>query len=192
MEQNQNSESPWDSSPAAPAEPVELLTDHMPAMVDPLVPRDVEDSFTETRRLRHDGWTPDKKRLFLECFAECGVLTDACRAAGMSAKATYNLRDRDPLFAAGMEAARVKARGPLADEVYSRARNGVFERIYRNGAIVAERHRYDNRLTMAALGRLDARVDRAEEQGAPYLALVGRWDEYLDALAEDRREDGFA
>lgn len=171
---------------------VPLLTAHMPELVDPLEPRHPDNSFTETRGLRHDGWTPAKKRFFLERFAECGVIVEACEAAGMSARAVYNLRDRDPLFAAGLDAASVKARGPLADEAYSRARNGVVERIYKDGAIVAERHRYDNRLTMAVLARLDSRIDRAEEKGAAHLKLVASWDEYLDALGEDRREDGLA
>jgi hypothetical protein len=164
----------------------------MPALVDPLESRDLDNNFSETRHFRHDGWTPQKKRLFLERFAECGVLIEACEAAGMSAKSAYNLRDRDPLFAAGLDAACVKARAPLADEAYSRARNGVVERIYKDGTVVAERHRYDNRLTMSVLARLDSRIDRAEEKGAAHLALVARWDEYLDAVAEDRREDGLA
>ena len=66
------------------------------------------------------------------------------------------------------------------------------ERIYKDGIVVAERHRYDNRLTMAVLTRLDARIDRAEEKGAAHLAVAARWDEYLDAIAEDRQEDGMA
>jgi hypothetical protein len=169
-----------------------LRTRHMPEFVEPLEPREPENSFTETRCLRHDGWTPERKRQFLERFAECGVIVEACEAAGMSAKSVYNLRDRDPLFAAGLDAACVKARAPLADEAYSRARNGVVERIYRDGVIVAEKHRYDNRLTMAVLARLDSRIDRAEEKGAAHMALVARWEDYLDAVGEDRREEGLA
>jgi hypothetical protein len=84
------------------------------------------------------------------------------------------------------------ARSRLADEVYTRAMNGVVERIYRDGMVVAERHRYDNRLTMAVLARLDARADRAEEKGAPVLGVVARWDDFLDALGDDRRDDGLA
>jgi hypothetical protein len=42
---------------------------------------------------------------------------------------------------------------------------------------------------MAVLARLDARIDRAEQEGAPHLALAAQWDTYLDALGEDRRED---
>jgi hypothetical protein len=165
---------------------------HLPDLVDPLTPSEPENAFTETRYLRHDGWTPERKRLFLSRLAECGVIVEACEAAGMSARSAYNLRDRDPLFAAGWDAANVKARQPLADEAYSRARNGVVERIYKDGVVVAERHRYDNRLTMAVLARLDARIDRAEEKGAAHLAVAARWNEYLAALAEDRREDGMA
>ncbi|HEY0112883.1 MAG TPA: hypothetical protein VGB59_06985 [Allosphingosinicella sp.] len=187
---------PWPrEQPAEPAPPerrIGWFEGHMPPLVDALVPKEPETVFTETRRLRHDGWTPEKKRRFLERFAECGILVEACEAAGMSAKAAYNLRDRDPLFAAGLDAACVKARAPLADEAYSRARNGVVERIYKDGVVVAERHRYDNRLTMAVLARLDSRIDRAEEKGAAHLGLVARWEDYLDAVAEDRSEDGLA
>jgi hypothetical protein len=114
----------------------------MPDLVDPLVPAHSDTAFTQTRRLRHDGWTPDRMRRFLERFAECGLVVEACEAVGMSARAAYNLRDRDPLFAAGWDAAIVKARPRLADEVFSRSMNGVVERIYRDGAVVAERHRF--------------------------------------------------
>jgi hypothetical protein len=165
---------------------------HLPALVDPLEPRHPETSFTQTRHLRRDGWTPAKKRLFLERFAECGVIVEACQAAGMSARSAYNLRDRDPLFAAGWDAATVKAKPRLADEAFSRSMNGVVERIYRDGLVVAERHRYDNRLTMATLTRLDARTDRAEERGEAHLNVAAHWDEYLDAIGEDRLEDSMA
>jgi hypothetical protein len=110
----------------------------------------------------------------------------------MSARSAYNLHGRDPLFAAGWDAACVKARRPLADDIMSRSRNGVIERIYKDGVVVAERHRYDNRLTMAALTRLDARLDRAEKMGSPHLKLVANWEEYLDALGEDRRDESGA
>ena len=165
---------------------------HLPDLVDPLEPRHPDTAFEETRQLRHDGWTPDKMRAFHERFAECGVVREACEAAGMSARSAYNLRDRDPLFAAGWEAAALKSRARLADEAFSRSMNGVVERIYKDGMIVAERHRYDNRLTMAVLARLDSRIDRAEERGDPRLGLVAHWDEYLAALGEGRREDGLA
>lgn len=180
------------TEPASPPARIGWSDGHLPEIVEPLDPRHPDTAFTETKRLRHDGWTPEKMRLFLSRLAECGVVKEACLAAGMSARSAYNLRDRDPLFAAGWEAACVMARPRLADEAFSRAMNGVVERIYKDGAIVAERHRYDNKLTMSVLGRLDARIDRDEERGAPHLKLVAQWDDYLAALGEGRREDGLA
>jgi len=175
--------------PAGPAHPNAMTSLHLPATVDPLEPADQDTAFARTRRLRHDGWTPDRMRTFLERFAECGVVSEACQAAGMSARAAYNLRDRDPLFAAGWDAACLKARPRLADEAFARAMTGVVERIYKDGVVVAERHRHDNRLTMSVLARLDARFDRAVADGAPHLELAARWDDYLAALAENRRDD---
>lgn len=210
MEQNQNpAEAPQPSRtdpdwpPQAPAAPPARIgwreacpepgrSGHLPGAIEPLDPQHPDAAVSETRAPRHDGWTPERKMRFLQRLAECGTVAEACRAVGMSARAAYNLRDREPLFAAGWEAASLLARPRLADEAWSRAMNGVVERIYKDGAVVAERHRYDNRLTMSVLARLDARADRAEERGAPHLALVARWEEYLAALAEDRVEDGLA
>jgi hypothetical protein len=177
-----------------PASPGAMDSVHLPAVVEPLEPQAPDTADARTRRLRHDGWTPARQRTFLERFAECGVIAEACQAAGMSARAAYNLRDRDPLFAAGWDAACLKARPRLADEVFSRSMTGVVERIYKDGVVVAERHRHDNRLSMAVLARLDARLDRAVAQvnaggAAPHLDLAARWDEFLAALGEDRRAD---
>jgi hypothetical protein len=186
---------PFDPDPFAresesePPLPSGMDSVHLPATIDPLEPQAPDTAEARTRRLRHDGWTPDKQRTFLERFAECGVLTEACQAAGMSARSAYNLRDRDPLFAAGWDAACLKVRPRLADEAFARAMTGIVERIYKDGVIVAERHRHDNRLTMAVLARLDARLDRARAEGAPHLDLAARWEEFLAALGEDRRGD---
>ena len=56
----------------------------------------LEDSFFETRRLRPDGWGGPEKAVFCRTLAETGVVTDACRACGMSAQSAYALRHRDP------------------------------------------------------------------------------------------------
>jgi hypothetical protein len=165
---------------------------HLPDLVEPLLSPGIEDSFTESRRLRRNGWTPERKRRFLEELSESGIFLEACRAVGISSRAAYNLCDRDTLFAAGCDAAAAMTRRRLADDVYTRSVNGCVERIYKDGVIVAERHRYDNRLSMAVLHRLDARLDRARERGDRHLNAMRNWDDYLDALGEDRREDGMA
>jgi len=133
---------------------------------------------------RRDGWTPFARRLFLEVLAETGRVSRACDYAQLTPQSAYALRHRDILFAAGWDAACAMARAPLADALYEQAIDGVTETIRRDGAIVAERHRHDSRLSIAVLHRLDKRCDLAEERGARHLPLVRRWDEWLELIAK--------
>ena len=57
------------------------------------------------RKARHDGWTAARREIFLDHYAEHGVATEACRAAGMDEGAAYRLCRRDPEFAAQYAAA---------------------------------------------------------------------------------------
>jgi len=112
----------------------------------------------DTRTPRADGWTPSRIRIFLDSLAECGVVADAARAAGMSKQSAYAFRNsaRGRGFDVAWRSALLLARRRLADEVLSRALNGCVEVIIRDGEVWGERHRFDNRLTMAVLTRLDA------------------------------------
>jgi hypothetical protein len=158
----------------------------------PLVSSSLGTGLTRTRRLRRDGWTAEVRRTFLEQLAENGSVVDACLAAGRSASSAYALARRDPLFEAGWNAALLFARPRLADELLSRAMNGVVEQVHKDGVVVMERHRHDNRLALAVLARMDERLDRAEEKSEPHLVVARHWDEYLDAIGEDRQEDAVA
>lgn len=51
-------------------------------------------------KVRHDGWTAARRETFLDHYAENGIATEACRAAGMDGGAAYRLCRRDPEFAA--------------------------------------------------------------------------------------------
>jgi hypothetical protein len=134
---------------------------------------------------RRDGWTPDKERVFLATLAETGVVADACRACGMSRNAAYTRRNgaAGHAFALGWDAAILLSRHATADDVASRSRHGVIDRIYRNGELVAERHRYDNRLTMAHLARLDRLAAEAERRPEVH-AVAAEYDRFLDLLPE--------
>ena len=91
-----------------------------PANVGSLVSQSLEDSFTETgRRLRHDGWTPERERIFCERLSECGIVADAARAAGMSAQSAYAHRNRAAgrAFHLAWEAALILSRRRLSDEL---------------------------------------------------------------------------
>jgi hypothetical protein len=62
--------------------------------------------------------------------------------------------------------------------------NGITETITRNGEVVAERHRFDSRLAMSVLTRLDKRCDVALERNARYLHVVRHWDEWLQLIGQ--------
>jgi hypothetical protein len=136
------------------------------------------------RMHRHDGWTPEKERIFCETLAGCGVVADACRAAGMSRDSAYARRRASSgrAFALAWDAARLVARASVADAVMSRAMNGVVDRVYKDGALVAERHRYDNRLTMAVLTRLDRIAEGGAACTSALRAAADEFDQLLDLL----------
>lgn len=138
--------------------------------------------------VRSDGWTPFCRRLFLQVLAETGQVKTACEYTGLTRQSAYALAARDPLFAAGWDAAAMLARRPLADDIFDKSVNGVTDTISRKGEVIATRHRYDSRLSIAVLNRLDRRCERAEERGEKNLALLRHWDEYLVFIGKGEDE----
>ncbi len=162
----------------------------VPAAVFPAdLPSGVADIDARTAMLAHGGWTPPKRRVFLEQLAAHGVVARACRAVAISARGAYDLRNRDAIFAAGWRAALGLARQRLADELYERALRGQVERVVHDGRLI-ERHRIDNRLAMAVLTRLDRQCaapagSAPDPHAAPpaHAVLARHWPAYLDAVA---------
>jgi len=145
------------------------------------------------RAIRTDGFTPHLQRLFLIVLAACGVVADACRAAGVSRDTAYRLRNgaEGRAFAIAWDAALLIARGAVGDELMSRAMNGVVERIYRNGELWGERHRHDNRLAMAVLTRLDRQAEGLGEGAASARLAAREWDQFLDVVEAGAGADAF-
>jgi hypothetical protein len=141
---------------------------------------------------RRDGWTPFARRLFLEALSETGRVGLACEHTGLTRQSAYALRARDPLFSASWDAACEIARAPLADALYEKALDGVTDTITKDGKVVATRHRFDARLSIAVLNRLDKRCDRAEERGSRHLALVARWDEWMSLVGKGAEAEAAA
>lgn len=125
------------------------------------------------------GWTPERKVQFLDRLAVHGNARAACRSVGLSAEAAYRLRRRDPLFARGWDAAVVLGRENGVQVLGDRAIEGIEEDIYFRGEVVGTRRRYDNRLLLAHLARLDqlAKEGTASED-------AGRFDDLLACIAE--------
>lgn len=149
--------------------------------------------YDQPREQRYDGWTPEKQRVFLEALSEGHTVTYACRAVRMSQQSAYALRRsaRGAAFALGWQAALLLGRDRLADEMMDRALNGTVEEISLGNGQVTERRRFDNRLGMAMLARLDRMMGdtgHGAEAGAAHGAarLVAQdFEQYLELVGRD-------
>jgi hypothetical protein len=137
---------------------------------------------------RGDGWSPFARKVFLQTIADTGKVTLAADCSGMSRQSAYALATRDPLFAAAWDAAALMARRPMDDTAREQVIDGITETITRSDGATVTRHRYDVRLTLGLLNRLDKRCDRAEERGGAHLALIQRWDEVLALIGKGEDE----
>jgi hypothetical protein len=133
---------------------------------------------------REHGWTPDRVRTFLNALADCGVVADAARAAGMSRQSAYNLRNRTAsrAFHLAWAAAELRARQRLSDELMSRAIHGFVEVTLRTGGIREERHRFDNRLGLAMLTRLDRKAEAKDSESRAVDIISKEFDQFLDIV----------
>jgi hypothetical protein len=128
---------------------------------------------------RHDGWSPERQGRFLNGLAACGSVRAACGAAGMSRDAAYTLRRRDALFARGWAAALVLARENSVELLADKATEGIEEEIWHRGELVGTKRRFDARLFLAHVARLDRMV---EENGAA-ARDAARFDEIHACIA---------
>ncbi|NVE94110.1 hypothetical protein [Altererythrobacter lutimaris] len=100
-----------------------------------------------------------KKARFLERLSLTGNVRSACRAIAITPMTAYRWRRQCPHFASGWEAALVVARAHAEEVLADRALNGVEETVFYHGEEVATRTRYDARLLLAHLARLDAKAE---------------------------------
>lgn len=115
---------------------------------------------------RHDGWTPEKQRSFIEALASIGVVAAAARAVGMSPKSAYALRTRagpESGFARVWRAAQKEGRTQAYGLAIERAIKGVATPVFYRGRQVGERRRFNDRLVLAALRFARARKEDDRE-----------------------------
>lgn len=131
---------------------------------------------TVPTRARHDGWTPERQHDFIAALAECGSVTEACRAVGMTPHSAYRLRARPDasIFRQAWDVALDYAVRRLSDAAFDRAINGVPVPVFYKGEQVGEWRRFDERLTMFMLRYRDP-------------TRYGAW---LDAMEARRHPDG--
>lgn len=109
-----------------------------------------------------ERFSREQQALFLQYLAEWGNVQAAARVAGVSRQHAYRVRRACPDFARLWDAARLAAVPRVEDVLADRALNGVEEAVYYHGEEVAVRRRYDARLLLAHLERLDRLTQRRE------------------------------
>ena len=160
-------------------------------------------------RARHDGWTPQKQREFVEALADTGVVREAAARVGMTEQSAWRLRRRADARAFDLvcEAALRPGARRLHAIAWERAIEGTIKRHYYHGELKSEERVYDNRLLIYLLGKTQGllapppeavRVHReweawmqAIEQGLPAPPAPTRDDEPWDSDQVWEDEEGW-
>ncbi len=124
-----------------------MVSSSLPAVIDPLGSTPPPGQWTEFDRPRQVA--------FLTALAECGNVRAAAASCGVSYRTAYRARRREPAFRQAWTGALVAARPVSEDVLTTRAIDGVEEIVWFRGEEVGRRVRYDSRLLLAHLARLD-------------------------------------
>jgi len=136
---------------------------------------------------RHDGWTDDRQRGFIEALADTGSVEAACRAVNMSTVGAYYLR-RQPgaeSFRQAWEAALQLGVQKIEDVAMERALHGVEVPVYSYGKLVGSRTSYNDRLLMFMLR--NRAPERFAEGKAKGMNAVGKME--LERLKKQWRAE---
>ncbi|MEP7351283.1 MAG: hypothetical protein ABI668_15205 [Sphingorhabdus sp.] len=132
-------------------------------------------------------WTPQCQRAFLEALAFGGSVMRAAKEVGKSPRSAYDLRFRrdGTAFRLGWDAAILVSRYALADMLMDRAVNGYEEVSSKQEDGTTMRGRFDNRLGMSLLGRLDriAEAQAVRRSRDAQVQLVAQdFESFLDLI----------
>ncbi|MEL1250666.1 hypothetical protein [Aurantiacibacter gilvus] len=157
---------------------ISTLSPLQAAQLDPGDFPDPDDPGTYRSAARRQvALTPARMADFLESLQVLGNVSIACRRAGVARQTAYRARRRSAGFARAWDAALVAARTVAEAELAERALNGVEEAVFYHGEEVARRRRYDSRLLLAHLARLDKAAERLD-----VAATLHMLDDQIDAL----------
>ena len=127
-------------------------------------------------------FTPARKLRFLDELARHGNVRVAAARCGVSRSGAYLARHRDAAFSDAWRAALVLGRDRAVEEMAERAIEGWQEPVFYRGRQVAVRRRYDARLLLAHLARLDKACAEGSGGEAGAEALAARYDALRGAL----------
>jgi hypothetical protein len=119
---------------------------------------------------RHDGWTPERQRGFIDSLSQIGVVAAAARSVGMSRKSAYALLKRagpESGFAHAWREAQAAGRGTAWSTAVDRAIHGVEVPYFYRGVQRGVKRVYNDGLLIAALRVLDRRRAGGRGDGEP-------------------------
>lgn len=105
------------------------------------------------RKYRHDGWTPERQRAFIEALADTGSVTRAAGMVNMAQTNCYTLR-RAPgaeEFRRAWDAALDFGVARLKDIAFERAVEGELLPVFQNGKLMGFRRKRNDALLMFCL-----------------------------------------
>lgn len=107
-------------------------------------------------RARKDGWTAERQRTFLTTLADTGSIAQAARAAAITPRSAWRLRNhpKGAAFGRAMDAAQMTAAKRLLGVAFDRATTGTSRQVWRQGQIVAVSSPPSDRLLMFLLRHL--------------------------------------
>jgi len=92
-------------------------------------------------RRRRDGFTGEKRRIFLDALKSFGTFTDAARVAGVSLPTVRRHEERDGDFASLCRAAKAQAASPIETLAWERGVTGIDEDVIQYGKKVGTRRK---------------------------------------------------
>ncbi len=90
-------------------------------------------------RGRHDGFTAERRRAFLEVLAKTGCVSDGARVAGVSTTTVDRWRRQDAVFAKACETALHMAASHIETLAWERGVTGIEEPVWHHGKRVGTR-----------------------------------------------------
>jgi len=124
---------------------------------------------------RHDGWTPERQRAFIEALADTGSVSTAARMVNMASEGAYALR-RHPQageFRRAWEAALEMGVQRLKDEAFERAINGQLVPVFVAGKLMGFRRKKNDRLLMFCLRHFGEHARRVNINYTTHRASAG-------------------
>jgi len=121
-------------------------------------------------------WTPEKEAKFLEALSDTCNVSDACRIASVARSTAYERRDEDTEFAKGWDRSVRIGAETLEDEAFRRARDGVDEPVFYQGAVCGTVKKYSDTLLIFLLkGAKPVKYrERCEEKAASKEEVIKR------------------